>query len=68
MNHAETILSFLDRQLMRDDPIDQQDARFIVKRSGMDVAAIRRAIESARVPDVPEIREEFARCSQRFLE
>ena len=54
-------------KMMRDDPLDQADARFIVDRAGLTPEEIRRAIESARVPAIPEIEEQFAICSKRFL-
>jgi len=54
-------------KLMRDDPIDQADALFIVDRAGFDGAYVKRALRSARVPEVPEIREQFALASLRLL-
>ncbi len=55
-------------KLMRDDPIDRLDAMFIVKTAPLDQDQIRRAIRDARVPPVPEITEQFERCSRRFLQ
>lgn len=55
-------------KLMRNDPMDHSDAQFIVQRSGMTDERIRRAVENARVPKVPEICEQFAICAARFLE
>ena len=54
-------------KLMRYDPIDVADAQFILDHSGMSSADIRALIEAARVPDIPEIQEQFALCSKRFL-
>ncbi len=54
-------------KLMRDDPLDLADARFIVKRAGFTKPEISGLIQSARVPDITEIREQFQICSQRFL-
>ncbi len=55
-------------KLMRDDPIDAADARFIVRRAGFSKEAIRRAIDSARVPQIAEIEEQFSICAGRFVE
>ncbi len=60
-------LDLLLSKLMRDDPIDQADARFIVSRAGLDRGQIEQAIRSARVPDIPEILEQFQRASRRLL-
>ncbi len=54
-------------KLMRDDPLDLADARFIVERARLSPDQISRAIQSANVPDIPEIRENFQRCARRFL-
>ena len=54
-------------KLMRDDPIDRQDALFIVESAPLTPEQIRRAIRDARVPPVPEIGEQFERCAKRFL-
>ena len=54
-------------KLMRDDPIDFADAKFIAERAGFDKEAIQKAIERARVPLIPEIEEQFKICSRRFL-
>jgi hypothetical protein len=60
-------LDLLLSKLMRDDPIDQSDARFIVSRAGLKEAGIRAALKAARVPDSEEIREQFALASERLL-
>ncbi len=49
-------------KLMRYDPIDLDDLRFIVTASGLSPEAVARAIGSARVPDSDEIREQLALC------
>lgn len=54
-------------KLMRDDPIDRADARFIVSRTGLTREAILDAIRDARVPEIEEIQEQFALCSQALL-
>jgi hypothetical protein len=60
-------LDLLLTKLMRNDPIDRQDADFIIARGRLTSEAIRQALREARVPDVPEIREQFELCSRRFL-
>lgn len=54
-------------KLMRDDPIDRADARFIVESGHLTVDQIREAIHNARVPPIPEIAEQFERCAKQFL-
>lgn len=53
-------------KLMRDDPIDIADAKFIAQRAGFDQRTMREAIRQARVPAVPEIQEQFKICAARF--
>ena len=60
-------LDLLLSKLMRDDPVDQSDARFIISRSGLTRQDIDQAIRSARVPDIPEIREQFEQASRRLF-
>lgn len=55
-------------KLMRDDPIDHADARFVVSRAGFSAHDVRRLLERARVPDLPEIAEHFERASRRLLD
>ena len=54
-------------KLMRDDPLDRADADFIVRQGRLNAEEIREAIRAARVPEVPEVREQFAQCIHRFL-
>lgn len=54
-------------KLMRDDPVDIADAQFIADRSGLTSERIRTLCSRARVPDIPEIRDQFAICSKRFI-
>ena len=54
-------------KLMRDDPIDQSDARFIVDAAGLTPEEVKRVIASARVPDAAEIREQFELATRRLL-
>lgn len=61
-------LDLLLSKLMRDDPIDRQDALFIVTQARLPRPAIEAAIREARVPDVSEAREQFAAASRRLLE
>ena len=54
-------------KLMRYDPIDLADAQFILDRSGMTRDMVQALIKTARVPGIPEIQEQFALCSKKFL-
>jgi len=54
-------------KLMRDDPIDRSDALCIAKESGMTPETVRETIRRARIPSIPEIREQFDLCCQRIL-
>jgi hypothetical protein len=54
-------------KLMRDDPIDIADARFIVANANLSRQDLLDAIRHARIPDAEEIREQFELCSKRFL-
>lgn len=54
-------------KLMRDDPIDQADARFIVQAAGLTIRDIEEAIGAARVPTVAEVQEQFAAAGARLL-
>jgi hypothetical protein len=60
-------LDLILSKLMRDDPIDQVDALFIVRRAGIDVDAVRGAIHAARLPESAEVREQFEKASDRLL-
>lgn len=53
-------------KLMRYDPQDLDDARFIVERAGFSREDVRAWIGRARIPDSPEIREQFHLCAGRF--
>ena len=54
-------------KLMRDDPQDQQDAWFIIQSASLSMAEVQRAIQDARVPNVPELAEQFEQASTRLL-
>jgi lysyl-tRNA synthetase class 2 len=54
-------------KLMRNDPQDIADAQFVADRAGWSQKIIARIIGSARVPDIPEIREQFFICAAHFL-
>ena len=54
-------------KLMRDDPQDQQDARFIAREAHLSKADVEAALQAARIPEVPELVEQFARASRRFM-
>ncbi|MDP6491537.1 MAG: hypothetical protein QGH42_05115 [Kiritimatiellia bacterium] len=61
-------LDLLLSKLMRDDAIDQSDARFIIGKASLDRIAIEQAITRANVPESPEVREQFAIASRRLLD
>ncbi|MBI5154914.1 hypothetical protein HZA57_06730 [Candidatus Poribacteria bacterium] len=61
-------LDLLLSKLMRDDPIDRQDALFIVRQAGLGREVVEDVVRQARVPDIPELREQFARATHRLLE
>lgn len=54
-------------KLMRDDPQDIADARFIASQSGWNDEEIATIISKARVPDISALREEFAHAAKHFL-
>jgi hypothetical protein len=54
-------------KLMRDDPLDQSDARLIVTRAGLVRREVEEAIREARLPQAEEVREQFALASERLL-
>lgn len=61
-------IDLLLSKLMRHDPIDRHDARFIAQAANLTSEVVQAAIKRARVPDVPEIREEFEICSADILD
>lgn len=63
LSDADLFLS----KLMRNDPQDIADAKFVVGRAKWNQNTIARIISSARVPDIPEIREQFFICVAHFL-
>lgn len=71
MTNARLILHTLDdlllSKLMRNDPLDQDDALFIARTANLSGEEIKRAIREARVPLIPEIQEQFLIASQIFL-
>jgi lysyl-tRNA synthetase class 2 len=54
-------------KLMRNDAQDIADAKFVAKRAGWDREMISHIISLARVPDIPDIREQFVICTAHFL-
>lgn len=54
-------------KLMRDDPQDLADARFIAVRAGWDSKDTAEVIGRARVPNMPALREEFSQTARQFL-
>jgi hypothetical protein len=63
LSDADLMLS----KLMRYDPIDLDDLRFIVTASGLSPEAVAHAVRAARVPDSEELREQFALCRQWLI-
>ena len=53
---------------MRDDPIDRADAQFIVEAAHLSLSDITQAIAAARVPEIPEIQEQFKLASRKLLD
>ena len=53
---------------MRNDPIDLEDAMFIYEHGHLNIATVTQAFQDARIPDIPEIQEEFTLASRRFLQ
>ncbi len=54
-------------KLMRDDPIDLADATFIATAAGFSAGDIRGVLEAARIPDSPEVAEQFHAAAARLL-
>jgi lysyl-tRNA synthetase class 2 len=55
-------------KLMRNDPQDLADAKFVANQARWDREMISHIISLARIPDIPEIRAEFVICSAYFLQ
>jgi hypothetical protein len=60
-------IDLLLSKLMRDDPIDLEDAMFIYEQGHLDIATLTQAFQDARIPDIAEIKEQFVLASHRFL-
>lgn len=54
-------------KLMRYDPIDLEDARAIASSADWCKGQIQKIIDSARVPDILELNEQFRLCVQAML-
>ena len=61
-------IDLLLSKLMRDDPIDLEDAIFIYEQGHLDIATISQAFDEARIPDILEIQEQFTLASHRLLQ
>lgn len=55
-------------KLMRYDPIDLDDLRFIISAGNLSADLLRREIAAARIPDSPEIQEQFELCKKWLLD
>lgn len=63
LGNADLFLS----KLMRNDPQDLADANFVVEAARWNENEVADIISSARIPDISEIREQFAICAAQFL-
>lgn len=54
-------------KLMRFDPIDLEDARFIWSQAGWNKEQVQEIIRAARIPDIAEIREQFVLCTAEMM-
>lgn len=52
---------------MRDDPLDLADARFIWARAGWTMDQVKEIMAAARVPDIPELKDQFEHCVSLLL-
>jgi hypothetical protein len=55
-------------KLMRNDPQDLADAKFVIDQAAWTESEVADIISSARVPDVQDVREQFAICAANFME
>lgn len=55
-------------KLMRNDPQDFADAKFVIDQAAWSKSEVADIISSARVPDVPDVREQFAICAANFIQ
>jgi len=60
-------IDLLLSKLMRYDPIDIKDALFIISRANLSLKDVTYAIKAARVPDIPEIKEQVELMSNKIL-
>ncbi len=65
--HRLSDIDLLLSKLMRDDPLDRSDALFIVSSADLSLSDIEQAISEARIPDAPEIHEQFEFASKKLL-
>ncbi len=54
-------------KMMRYDPIDLEDARTIIAAAGWRKEELHKIIESALVPEIPELEEQFELCAKAIL-
>ena len=52
---------------MRYDPIDIEDAQFIIEAGNLANEEIEKAIKNARIPDIPEIQGQFQLASAKIM-
>ncbi len=59
---------FSSGKLMRFNSQDLADARFAGDQAGWNEGEVSEIVASARIPNVPELREQFAFCAAEFLQ
>ena len=64
--HRLSDLDLLLSKLMRDDPVDFGDAKFIVDRGRLSRNEIEAACAEARLPDDPDVVAEYRKALERF--
>jgi hypothetical protein len=52
-------IDLLLSKLMRDDPVDRADAQFITRTAGLTRMDVECAIRDARIPEIPEVVDQF---------
>ena len=67
LSRPSAIDLLLTKMMRGPDPEDMADAAFLIRAGHLDALSVRAAIESARIPDVPEIRGAFAAAQPSVL-
>jgi hypothetical protein len=61
-------MDLLLSKLMRNDPLDQNDALFLAHAANVSQEEIKKAVANARIPSIREIQEQFNMAARIFLE